>query len=92
MASKTIHFIPILSVCLRKNSQYRCCTSREKRGERSVKNTQALYFAHKLSMHFGINKLIVLISQDKKSRLADAMALSFITLRRRMAEKVETSL
>ena len=42
-----------------------------------MKNTQALYFAHKLSMHFGINKLIVLISQDKKSRLADAMAFIF---------------
>ena len=76
MASKTIHFIPILSVCLR-NSQYRCCTSREKQGEHFVKNTQVLCFAHKLSMRFGINRLIVLISQDKKSRSADVMAFIF---------------
>ena len=38
IASKTIHFIPILSLCLRKNFQYRCCISRENRGKSFVKN------------------------------------------------------
>ena len=31
MTSKTIHFLPILSVRLRNNFQYRCCRSRENR-------------------------------------------------------------
>ena len=37
IASKTIHFIPILSLCLRKNFEYRCCISRENRGKSFVK-------------------------------------------------------
>ena len=37
IASKTIHFIPILSVRLRKNFQYRCCTSQENQGKSFVK-------------------------------------------------------
>ena len=37
MASKTIHFIPILSVCLRKNFQYKCCISPKNRGNCFVK-------------------------------------------------------
>ena len=37
MASKPIHFLPILSVCLRKNFQYRFCISRENRGKSFVK-------------------------------------------------------
>ena len=32
LASKTIHFMPILSLCLRKNFEYRCCISRENHG------------------------------------------------------------
>ena len=32
MTSKVIHFTPILSVCLRKNFQYKFCISRENRG------------------------------------------------------------
>ena len=34
---KTIHFILILSLCLRKNFQYRSCTSQENRGKSFVK-------------------------------------------------------
>ena len=37
ITSKTIHFIPILSVCLQNKFQYRCCISRENRGKRLVK-------------------------------------------------------
>ena len=37
IASKTIHFIPILSLCLRKNFWYRWCISRENRGKRFVR-------------------------------------------------------
>ena len=37
IASKTIHFIPILSLCLRKNFEYRFCISRENRGKSFVK-------------------------------------------------------
>ena len=37
IASKTIHFIPILSLCLRKNFEYRCCISRENQGKSFVK-------------------------------------------------------
>ena len=37
IASKTIHFIPILSLCLQKNFEYRCCISRENRGKSFVK-------------------------------------------------------
>ena len=37
IASKTIHFIPIFSLCLRKNFQYRCRISGENRGKSFVK-------------------------------------------------------
>ena len=37
IASKTIHFIPMLSLCLRKNFEYRCCISRENQGKNFVK-------------------------------------------------------
>ena len=32
-----LYVIPILSLCLRKNFQYRCCISRENRGKNFVK-------------------------------------------------------